>query len=170
MASLDIKSLAEKHCRDFANVNKNSTAKDTAGLAVEYVKFFNPTVMTMYSFGGTQTYKSVDPMYKNMQAWLDSLAKLGVDPWKGISMKDIRVEVYSSRVAFCWITNVFTPANGEPLECVLFHSYRVPVGQEKGFWEFIITDRQLEVFSEKVPGFFEGEGAPIDTSGERELP
>lgn len=165
MDTSKLKALAEAHSNGFADVNQNPANKDIASLAKDYASFFDPTSFTGFSPMGPQTYASYPAAVNNMNAWLTGLAKIGIDPFEGISHKDIRVEVISSRVALCWMTTVFTPADGEPFGCPLLYSYRVPVGQEKGDWDFMVSDGQLEAFQERYPKFFEGEGAPTDMEG-----
>lgn len=157
-----LKSLAEEHCKNFAAITMNSTNKDAASLAAAYISFFAPQNFTVYSFLGTQTYTSRDLQQPNMAAWLEGLGKVGIDINNGISTKEIRVEVLSSHVALCWMTTVFTPTSGEPFEFVNLYSYRVPIGQKKGFWDFMVSDTQIEKTLEKYPTFFAQQGAPID--------
>lgn len=141
-----LKSLAQAHCERFANVNKDPANKDIPSLAKGYGACFNTTSFIGFAPTGPQTYASLSAAEHNMEAWLSSLAKIGNDPFKGISFKDIRIEVTASRVALCWMTTVFTPTDGEPFDCPLFYSYRVPLGQKKGDWDFMVSDGQLDVF------------------------
>lgn len=169
MDASKLKALAEAHCKRFANVNKDPTHKDVLSVAKGYASFFNATSFTIFSPMGSQIYTSYLTAVDNMHAWLSGLSKVGIDPFRDISHKDIRVEVISSRVALCWMTTEFTPASGEPLDCPLFYSYRVPLGQEKGDWDFMVSDGQLEAFGARYPHFFEAEGAPNDMDGPGEF-
>lgn len=60
---------------------------------------------------------------------------------------------------------VITPTGAQSIECTLFYSYRIPLGKEKGDWDFMVSDGQLEAFQERYPQFFEVEGAPTDMQG-----
>lgn len=162
-----LKFLAEEHCKGFADITKCSANKDAATLAADYISFFNPEGFTVFAFLGSQTYTTRTAQQVNMAAWLESMAKVGIDINKSISMKDIRVEVLASHVALCWMTNVFAPNEGEPFEFVVLYSYRVPVGQKKGHWDFMVSDTQMEAMIERYPDFFTQQGAPIDAQGTR---
>lgn len=162
-----LKSVAEEHCKGFADITYNSANKDAASLAADYISFVSPESFTVYTFLGTQTYASHVAQQANMAAWLESMDKVGIDIHKGISMKDTRVEVLSSHVALCWMTNVFTAEEGEPFEFVVFYSYRVPVGEKKWYWNFMVSDTQMEAMIERYSEFFKQQGAPIDGQGTR---
>lgn len=168
MDATSLKALVEEHCKGHASVPERCGHKDIAIQAAEYCSYLDPEKFTVQSFIGTQTYHTLSSMEKNLVSWLDSWSKLGVDLTTGIKTTDIRVEVFSSRVAFCWLTQQIIPAGQDPIEFTNVYTYRLPVGKEKGKWDTISVDQQNERILERFPNFFQQEGAKVD-QGDVEL-
>lgn len=75
--------------------------------------------------------------------------------WK-IHLKASRVEVLSDSAAACFVTWEIEPAKGEGWYWENIYGWRG--GEEdgkKGWWEYIVSDNEVDELVKRVPGFWE---------------
>ena len=116
------------------------------------------TPFTSFTFGHVAVFTDRAHAIVTILAHLERINRsgLGID----VSMEKYRVEVVSTSSALCWITWAIKPRDGtEGWTWENVYGYRKPVtsdGQaQKGYWEFVVSDQEIEGFLKRKPDFME---------------
>jgi len=165
-----IRARAESFCHSYAKAMSLGTSPKatTADIAEALFSHYRPTDFTAFSMGqrivmGDAT-SEVPKMEKYLQQWLSH--GIGLD----IRMERHRVDVVSDLgetggggSAMCWITWRVYPASPEGAgrsiegwEWENMYAFRLAPGQEKGVWEFVVSDNEVAGLLGRFPGWFDG--------------
>lgn len=150
---------AESFAQSFANaMSLGSKDIELEQIAAKLADHYSPQSFTAFSLGYVTTVEG--PTAKNaIQQHLERFENsgLGVD----ITMESLRVEVVSKWSALCWITWRIHPKESSTVKegwtWQNVYGYRKPKweGQEKGFWEFSVSDNETESIVRRIPDFLE---------------
>ena len=150
---------AETFAQSFANaMSLGSKDIELEQVASKLADHYSPKTFTFFNFGYVDTAEG-QATKTAVQQHLERFEKsgLGID----ITMESLRVEVVSKWSALCWITWRIHPKEGSTVKegwaWQNVYGYRKPKwqGQEKGFWEFCVSDNEIETLVQRIPDFME---------------
>lgn len=150
-----ITALATSHSKSFTSVSSQPHAS-TAARATAYCSFFRSQNFITYNSGGTTIFATRAEMEQLMLKWLNGLESYGLG--FDFKLENLRVEEFGPSCALCWITQSLNPPAGagvERMQWENFYSFRVVPGEEGGFFEYVMNDKEIITLGEKVPGFFQ---------------
>jgi len=150
---------AESFARSYANaMSLGSKDIELEQVASTLADHYSPQTFTAFNFGYVNTIEgntAKTTIQKHLERFETS--GLGLD----ITMDSLRVEVVSKRSALCWITWRIHPKESSPVKegwkWQNVYGYRKPMwdGPEKGFWEFCVSDNEIENLIQRIPDFME---------------
>jgi hypothetical protein len=150
---------AESFAQSYANaMSLGSKHIELEQVASNLADHYSPKTFTSFNFGYVttiegQTSKTI--IHQQLERFEKS--GLGID----ITMESLRVEVISEGSALCWITWRIHPKETSPVKegwvWQNVYGYRKPRWQEseKGFWEFCVSDNEIENLVRRIPNFME---------------
>ena len=163
-----LKSKAEAFCRSYSDSlgltsrDKENTSEKTAeALFSHYLQ----QGFTAFTFGQHATFGDKDASTASIKRYLDKWNDLGLG--LDFSMDDFRVEVVSDLgpqgggLALCWITWSVQPPpesawSGKGWNWENVYAFRVPPGQENGYFEFVVSDNEMSGLLQRIPNFMDG--------------
>jgi len=150
---------AENFSKSYANaMSLGSKAIELEQVASKLADHYSSQTFSSFQFGYVATTEG-RATKTAIQQHLERFEKsgLGID----ITMESLRVEVVSQGSALCWITWRIHPKEVSPVKegwvWQNVYGYRKPRWQEeeKGFWEFCLSDNEIENLVQRIPDFME---------------
>jgi len=150
---------AESFAQSFANaMSLGSKHVELEQITSQLSDHYSPKTFISFKFGYVTTIEG-QTAQSAIQQHLERFEKsgLGID----ITMESLRVEVVSKGSALCWITWRIHPQETSPVKegwvWQNVYGYRKPrwQGSEKGFWEFCVSDNEIENLVQRIPNFME---------------
>jgi len=154
-SSSAIYKAAEAHSKSYADVMKLASKDLSIPLVAQALHDHYGPKFTSFTEGYVVTIPRGEDGVKGIEAHLERFDKsgLGLD----IEMVGLRVEGISSGAAACWITWRIHPRKPElqPWSWTNVYGFRLPMGAEKGHWEYAVRDQEIELIIQRVPDFME---------------
>lgn len=154
-----ITAKADAYCHSYAKAvaaGVTDPSLTPAQVAERIFDHYQPEGFVSFAFGTMTKFGDKEAMMPSMtaymQQWIDY--KLGLD----IRMDKYKIRAVSTNHALCYITwSIHPPADsgigGWNWENV--YSFRVPIGQETGFWDFTICDNETGGLMSRFPRFMD---------------
>jgi hypothetical protein len=154
-SSSAIYKAAEAHSKSYADVMRLASKDLAIPLVAQALYDHYGPRFTTFAHNNIFTIPSGEDGVQGIENHLRRFDKsgLGLD----IEMAGLRVEAISSGAAACWITWRIHPrkAEVEPWSWTTVFGFRLPMGAEKGHWEYSISDQEIELVIQRVPDFME---------------
>lgn len=159
----DANSETYKAAESFAQSYANAMSLGSKDIEVEQVAskladHYSPKTFTAFNFGYVTTIEG-QTAKTAIQQHLERFEKSGLG--RDITMESLRVEVVSKGSALCWITWRIHPKETSSVKkgwaWQNVYGYRKPKweGQGNGFWEFCVSDNEVENLVQRIPDFLE---------------
>lgn len=164
----NIESKAEAYCRSYAeavNLLARDKATSTTNLAEAIFSHYMQPGFTVFSLGQRTTMDDGNTTLPGVKSYLDRWVELGLG--LDLRMNKYRVEVVSDLpqqgggLALCRITwSIHPPAgsewHGKGWDWDNVYAFRVPPGQDDGYFEFVVSDNEIAALLQRCPNFMDG--------------
>ena len=169
---MDIRSAAEDHVLSYARAinpgqpaDSSAPSVTTATIASSITDHYLLPGFVAFAFGTSSTFSSRKETIDMTQQHLDRYVKsgLGLD----IRLGSYEIKTVSEGSAVCWMAWTVHPpsetvdASGDRDSGASvwtfrnLYCFRIRPDDERGYWEFAISDNEVKALLEKVPNFFE---------------
>lgn len=156
---LNIKEKAEKHCISFAAamaLPDTNPAATTTDIANALFNHYQPIGFTAFSLGIKRQLGTRDHVVPAMTEYLDKclIQCLGLN----VRMESYRVRPFSPTSALCYLSWRYFPPRGSLIKSWAWESlylFRLSRENDKGYWEFCLTDNEMSGMLERFPGFYD---------------